>query len=116
MESMSLRSTPANPDVRCLTRNVLRVNGGTGFLVRHGNSRVVLTASHVLRPDLPRAMARSSSGGGVSLNVLGELADLERDLAALGDHSSLAGEGLRLADEDLSVGDEVWSAGFPAGW
>ncbi len=111
---VSLVHTPNDPALARVSAATLRVGNASGFLVRKGNARVVVTASHVVGNDAQVTLRWP--GGQGRTTVLQK--HPKADVAVLADLPGIPGAGLELAPagKAVGVGERVWIAGFPSGW
>lgn len=110
-----IAATPRNPAIASFLDAVVRVEGASGVLIANGETRLIVTAWHVVkeRPENVRVRHRGSV---FNTTVLQQSRDT--DLAILADDPKLKAQALALPTEDslLAVGDAIHVAGFPAGW
>jgi hypothetical protein len=105
---------PRDPALRRMLSATVRVNDGSGVVVRSGSNVVIATANHVVKPsELARVWHDTDFS---EVTVLAK--SVSDDLAVLGCPAILEPGALDLAegDSEAVVGDSIWAGGFPRGW
>lgn len=105
---------PRDPALANIVRATVRVNEGSGVVIRNGMAILIATAAHVVRDRETQQVGTSPASN--ECHLLNS--DVDMDTALLTAPPQFESVALPMADGCVEAlpGDQIWGAGYPRGW